>query len=166
MAQQCVIQDDGLIILSNGATDQRNPSLCDIFFGLSAMERAGTGLVDVKQLMQDSSGESAFFHGGVDHTFTAVVKQPTASGGSLIIAYSDLPTGLYVLNALPFGAIPDSISIVKLTMRLRDRPKDVRLEDCGTFVERVGDDGAELWSFAPLDVLRELLAPIVASRRL
>jgi len=161
MAQQCVIQEDGLIILANGATDQRNPSLCDIFFGISAMERAGTGLVDVRQLMLDSSGESAFFHGELDHTFTAVVRQPTASGGSLIIAYSDLPTGLYVLNALPFGAMPDSVSIVKLTMRLRDRPKDVRLEDCGTFVERANDDGAELWSFVPLDILLDLLAPIV-----
>jgi hypothetical protein len=161
MAQQYVIEGDGRIVISNSITDQRNPSLCDVFFGISAMERSGTGLVDVNKLMLDSSGESAFFNNLAESAFTAIVKQPQTSAGSGIVALANMPSGLYVLNALPFSATPEYVSIVRLTTRLKNRPNGVRLEDCGTFIERAWDDGVELWSFAPLPILIELLGPIV-----
>jgi hypothetical protein len=161
MAQQCVIEGDGRIVISNSITDQRNPSLCDVFFGISAMERSGTGLVDVNKLMVDSSGESAFFNNLAESAFIAIIKQPQTSAGSGIVALANMPSGLYVLNALPFSAIPEYVSIVRLTTRLKNRPNGVRLEDCGTFIERAWDDGVELWSFAPLPILIELLGPIV-----
>src|SRR5439155_11739304 len=62
LAGRVTIEDDGRIVLSESLTDQRNPSLCDIFFGISAMERAGTGLLDVGQLMLGCGGSSAFYH--------------------------------------------------------------------------------------------------------
>ena len=161
MAQQCVIEADGRIVLSNPVTDQRNPSLCDVFFGISAMERSGTGLVDVRKLMVDSSGESAFFNNLAERSFTAIIKQPQTSSGSAVVALANMPTGLYVLNALPFSAMPEHVSIVKLTTRLKHRPNGIRLEDCGTFIERAWNDEFELWSFAPLPILLELLGPIV-----
>ena len=60
VAGKVKLEDDGRIILSEGITDKRNPSLCDIFFGISAMERAGTGLIDVGQLMQAGGGRLGF----------------------------------------------------------------------------------------------------------
>lgn len=157
VAGKVTVEDDGRIILSEGVTDQRNPSLCDIFFGISAMERAGTGLIDVGQLMLASGGSSAFYHNTSELRFKAVVTQAQASAGSHVIARSDVPTGLYVLNALPFTVLPESVSIVQLTTPLRYRPPEIDLSGCGTFVER----GGQLWSFVRLPTLTALLEPIV-----
>ena len=110
------VEADGRIVLSKGVTDQRNASLCDIFFGISAMERAGTGLMDVGQLMLTSGGGSAFYDSPVESRFTAVVAQPQASAGSRTIARSDVPTGLYVLNVLPFTAMPGRITMKGITI--------------------------------------------------
>ena len=157
LAGKVTVENDGRIILSQGVTDQRNPSLCDIFFGISAMERAGTGLIDVGQLMLGCGGGSAFYHNSSESRFKAVVAQPQASAGSRVIARSDVPTGLYVLNVLPFSVIPETVSIVHLTQSLRGRPQTLDLSECGTFVDR----GDELWSFVPLPILTTLLEPIV-----
>ncbi|HKY35330.1 MAG TPA: SIR2 family protein [Polyangiaceae bacterium] len=151
------VEDDGRVIFSEGITDQRNPSLCDIFFGLSAMERAGTGLMDVGELMLTGGGGSAFYSNVSEACFKAVVTQPAASAGSRLVARSDVPTGVYVLNVLPFGAVPETVSIVRLTTSWRDRPSTVDFRDCGTFVAR----DFELWSFVPLPILTSLLDPIV-----
>jgi hypothetical protein len=158
LAGKVAVEADGRIVLSKGVTDQRNPSLCDIFFGISAMERAGTGLMDVGQLMLTSGGGSAFYDSPVESRFTAVVAQPQASAGSRTIARSDVPTGLYVLNVLPFTAMPERITILRLTVPLHERPRSIELSECGTFVKRGG--GIELWSFVPLPILLSLFEPI------
>jgi hypothetical protein len=157
VAGKVTLENDGRIILSEGVTDQRNPSLCDIFFGISAMERAGTGLIDVGELMLAGGGGSAFYHNPAEARFKAIITQPMASAGSRGIARSDVPTGLYVLNVLPFSVIPEYVSIVRLTVPLRDRPLPIDLKECGTFVDR----GTELWSFVQLPILTTLLEPIV-----
>lgn len=157
VAGKVTLEADGRIIMSEGVTDQRNPSLCDIFFGISAMERAGTGLIDVGDLMQAGGGRSAFYHNAAEARFKAVITQPMASAGSLAVARSDVPTGIYIINVLPFSAIPERVSIVRLTVPLSARPRKLELEQCGTFVNR----GDELWSFVPLPVLTSLLEPIV-----
>lgn len=157
VAGKVTLENDGRIILSEGVTDQRNPSLCDIFFGISAMERAGTGLLDVGQLMLAGGGSSAFYHEAAEGRFRAVITQPTASAGVRGVARSDVPTGLYIINVLPFSVIPERVSIVRLTVPLSARPRNIDLEECGTFVIR----GDELWSFVPLPILTSLLEPIV-----
>lgn len=151
------IGDDGRFTPEESLTDQRNPSLCDIFFGISAMERAGTGLMDARQLMVESGGDAAFYHRGKERRFEAHVAQPRASAGSRSIARLDVPTGIYILNSLPFRVVPDTISIVQLKVSLRDRPPAVDLSQCGIFVDR----GTALWSFVPLQVLTSLLNEIV-----
>jgi hypothetical protein len=151
------VEDDGRFTLSERLTDQRNPSLCDVFFGISVMERAGTGLIDVGQLMIECGGASAFYHGRNESRFEARITQPQASAGSRTVARSDVPTGIYVLNFLPFTVVPEMLSIVQLTKSIRDRPHTLDLSECGTFVDR----GTELWSFVPLPMLTALLDPIV-----
>jgi hypothetical protein len=65
--------------------------------------------------------------------------------------------GLYVLNAIPFTALPENVSILRLTMPLWERPSTVALGACGTFIHRQ----SELWSFAPLPILTSILKPII-----
>jgi hypothetical protein len=109
LAGKVILEDDGRFTLPEGLTDQRNPSLCDIFFGISAMERAGSGLMDVNQLMQLCGGGSAFYHNKSESRFRAVGAQPQSSAGSRLIARSDIPTGMYMLNVLPFTVIPEKV---------------------------------------------------------
>jgi hypothetical protein len=165
MAKLVPIDEDGRIGISAQLTDSRNISLCDIFFGLKAMERAGTGLVDVTKLMIESGGESQFFHNQQEQTFTAVVKQAPSSAGSKLVAHSTHPTGVYIVNLLPFISLPSHVSVVKLTTRFKNRPKTMQWEDCGIFVERSHDDQTELWSFAPLDTMVRTLSPIADPER-
>ena len=60
VARRVTLGDDGRFTLTESVTDTRNPALCDIFFGMSAMEREGTGLIDVGQLMTEWGGGAAF----------------------------------------------------------------------------------------------------------
>jgi hypothetical protein len=156
LVRELNVEADGRILLSKSVTDQRNPSLCDIFFGISAMERAGTGLIDVGQLMLESGGCSAFFHSEKEARFRAVLAQPQASAGSRLVARSDVPTGLYVMNVLPFSAVPDRVTIVALNIESSAPLRGVDLSECGTFVRRSN----ELWSFVPLQVMIKLFEPI------
>jgi hypothetical protein len=151
------LDEDGRFTPTESITDPRNPSLCDIFFGMSAMEREGTGLIEVGQLMVEWGGASAFYNYGRESRFEARVARPQASAGSRTVARSDVPTGIYVLNTLPFSVIPDALSIVQLTLPWAERPCNMDFSDCGTFICR----GSELWSFVPLPILTSLLAPIV-----
>src|SRR3546814_20686246 len=102
-------------------------------------------------------GNSAFFHHSRDARFEALVTQPQASAGSRSVARSDVPTGVYILNALPFTVLPETLSIIQLTKPWRELPRSIDFSECGTFVPR----GSELWSFVPLPILPSLLGPIV-----
>jgi hypothetical protein len=152
------VATDGRFTFSESLTDQRNPSLCDIFFGISAMERAGTGLMDVNQLMMESGGASAFYN--FANKLEARIAPPQASAGSRSVARSDVPTGIYILNSLPFSVIPENVSIIRLKKPLWERPADLDLSGCGVFIDR----DQELWSFVPREVLEGRLAPIVDPR--
>jgi hypothetical protein len=121
------------------------------------MERAGTGLIDVSKLMSEWGGASAFYHHSKESRFQARITRPEASAGSRNVARSGVPTGLYVLNSLPFTVLPDRVSIVRLKTPLRLRPISLDLSNCGTFIDR----GNELWSFAPLATLTASLDAIV-----
>lgn len=156
LARELTVEEDGRILLSQSVTDQRNPSLCDIFFGISAMERAGTGLMDVDQLMVESGGSSAFFHSDLEARFRAVAAQPQSSAGSRSVARSDVPTGIYVINVLPFSAVPNAVSVLALNIAPTDPLRGVDLSKCGTFVRR----GNELWSFVPLPIMLSIFEPI------
>jgi hypothetical protein len=97
------------------------------------------------------------YHHGGEGRFEARVAQPRASAGSQTVARSDVPTGIYVLNTLPFSVVPDTISIVQLTKPWEDLPRDIDFSECGRFIVR----GSELWSFVPLPVFSGLIGPVM-----
>jgi hypothetical protein len=138
-------------------SDLRNRSLCDVFFGIRAMEREGTGLSDVEELARDHGGDTAFTHDAKAGSFVARILQPAASAGSKTIARDDRPVGMYVFNVLPYVFLPERISIARLRMPWERRPENLPLHAAGTFVVH---DGA-LWSFVPLPVLSTALALMI-----
>ncbi len=137
-------------------TGLRNRSLCDVFFGISQMERAGTGLTDVSTLAREAGGSARFTHDEQRQRFEARISQAPASAGSTTVARDTRPTGVYVLNALPFVSMPDAVSLVRLRTRLSERPPSLSLAGAGTFVLKADF----LWSFVPLPILLQTFAPI------
>src|SRR5262249_485740 len=93
-------------------TAPRNRALCDIFYGLSMMERAGTGLSDVAKFAKEGDGVAIFrMPPGVDE-FNAEILQPRASGKAALVARDTRPVGTYVLNYLPFAVLPATVTRV------------------------------------------------------
>jgi hypothetical protein len=135
-------------------SDLRNRGLCDIFFGMRAMERAGTGLTDVEELQEAHGGEARFTHQVKGAGFSARLLQPVASSGSRDVARDARPTEVYVLNFIPFLSLPDMVTVVRLARPWKQRPITLALEEAGTFCLQ-GDD--HLWSFTPLPVLKAVL---------
>lgn len=135
----------------------RNASLCDIFAGIRAMEWRGTGLPDVVKLAQASGGQAVFTVDAKNEFRARITQRPSAAG----VARNDRPTGVYVLNSLPFVSMPEAVSIV--TVRGPVNAQTVRnIDEVGTFI--VTRD-SELWSFTPEPVLNLALGPIAVASR-
>lgn len=154
---KCVnVEESGRFRPAPGISELRNRSLCDVFFGMRAMEREGTGLSDVERLASDAGGDATFASDLTRRTFSARLAQPVSSAGSSRVARDGRPTGVYVFNVLRFAALPERLSIVRLNVPLRKRPSGIELDGLGTFIER----GDELWSFVAMPKLRSVLGPV------
>ena len=141
-------------------SDLRNRALCDVFFGISAMERAGTGLTDACELAAELGGAATFAYPPGQDCFVAELFRLGASAGLATVARDTRPVGTYVLNLLPFAATPQSLTHIPLRVSSWDElEKKAPLSEAGTFVFewRTGD----LWSFMP-EVLVNTLFAVVA----
>jgi hypothetical protein len=136
VARRVSVDRDGRFHAVGKVSDLRNRSLCDVFFGIQAMEREGTGLADVESMSRALGGDATFVDDNQSGSFIANILQPSASAGSHTIARDDRPSGVYIINVLPFVSLPEHVSIVRLRTSLWDRPPEVSLEDIGTFVLR------------------------------
>jgi hypothetical protein len=140
-------------------SDLRNRALCDVFFGISAMERAGTGLTDVRELAAEQGGGASFAYPPGQDSFAAELFRLEASAGSATVARDTRPVGTYVLNLLPFAATPQHLIHTPVKMCSWDElEKSVPLHEAGTFVfeGRSGD----LWTFMPEPLVNTLFAPV------
>lgn len=144
-------------------SDLRNRALCDVFFGISAMERAGTGLTDTRELAEGFGGAATFAYPPGMDSFTAELFRLRPSAGSEIVARDNRPVGTYVLNLLSFASIPAGLTHIKLTARRWDELGEKEpLSEAGEFVFewRTGD----LWTFAPEVLVNTLFAPVADGR--
>lgn len=138
-------------------SDLRNRALCDVFFGISAMERAGTGLTDTRELAEQQGGMAVFAYPPGEDCFAAELFRMAASAGSATVARDTRPVGTYILNHLPFATIPQALAHLSLNVGSWDElAAKVPLDDAGTFVfeSRTSD----LWSFVPAPLLSTLFA--------
>jgi hypothetical protein len=158
LTEKLSIGDDGMFEPVSELTSLRNRALCDIFFGMSAMERAGTGLTDVVRYARDGSGQAVFKFPPGDDSFRAEIFQPTTSGRLAGVAIDTRPIGTYIVNLLPFAALPEAVSRVKVRGTLREIAQAVPLEEAGTVLLR----GGELWSLAPPALLTSVLRPVMS----
>jgi len=140
-------------------SDLRNRALCDVFFGISAMERAGTGLTDTRELAVEIGGGATFAYPPGEDSFAAELFRIGASAGSASVARDTRPVGTYVLNLLPFAATPQYLvhKPVKVAS-WSELEQKVPLDEAGTFVFEGGT--GDLWSLMPEPLVNTLFAPV------
>ena len=156
-----VIGMDGVFDPVPEFSDLRNGGLCDIFFGIKAMERAGTGLTDARELAVEQGGAATFAFPPGQDSFAAGLFRLEASAGSATVARDTRPVGTYVINLLPFAATPQSLTHISLGVAgWPELEAKIPLHEAGTFVfeARSGD----LWTFMPA-TMANLLFGAVAS---
>jgi hypothetical protein len=144
-------------------SDLRNRALCDVFFGMSVMERAGTGLTDTRELAAEIGGTATFAYPTGEDSFAAELFRVGASAGSANVARDPRPVGTYVMNLLPFAATPQTMTHISVkATSLDELRRSVPLDEAGTFVfeKRSGD----LWSLMPEPMVNTLFAPIATGR--
>lgn len=113
------IGQDGRFQPVRTVTELRNSLLADIFFGLGPMDRAGSGLADVQEIMLDHGGRAEFAVLDGNTGMRATLFQPLqAAPESSRVARRRSPVELYVTNLLPLKVLPQRISILPL----RDKP--------------------------------------------
>lgn len=112
LRRQLSLGSDGSFKPVRSLSEVRNPSLADVFYGLGPMDKAGTGLADVHEMMHDNGGETEFSVDLGNTKFRAALLQPRQIGGrSVGVAVQRGPIGVYVTNLLPFSVLPSSIYI-------------------------------------------------------
>ncbi|QBK29777.1 SIR2 family protein [Roseitalea porphyridii] len=154
--------DEGAFVPVAEFSDLRNRALCDVFFGISAMERAGTGLSDAMDLSTQAGGAAHFAFPPGNTGFVARILRPGASAGSASIAIDTRPVGTYTINSLMFTALPETVTRLKINGGWRDLESHVPLEQAGTFVfeYRSGD----LWTFLPPAMANVLFDAVIAEK--
>jgi hypothetical protein len=158
-ARRLTLGPDGAFEPVPEFSDLRNRALCDVFFGISAMERAGTGLTEVRKLADEEGGAATFAYPPGQDSFNAELFRLEASAGSATVARDTRPVGTYVLNHLPFAATPQHLVHMPVKMCSWDElERNVPLHEAGTFVfeGRSGD----LWTFMSEPLVNTLFAPI------
>lgn len=140
-------------------SDLRNRALCDVFFGMSAMERAGTGLVDAGELAFGQGGAAQFAFPPSEDAFAGILYRPEASAGSNTIAKDTRPVGTYLINMLPFSAMPQQVTRLRIQGGWSEMKRHAPLSEAGTFVFEARS--GELWSFASAPLLSTIFEPIM-----
>jgi hypothetical protein len=110
LRRQLSLGSDGSFKPIRSLSEVRNPSLADVFYGLGPMDKAGTGLADVHEMMHDNGGETEFSVAPGNAAFRATLLQPLQVGGKSVgVAVQRGPVGIYVTNLLPFSVLPSAI---------------------------------------------------------
>lgn len=143
-------------------SDLRNRALCDVFFGINAMERAGTGLTDARDLTQRLGGGASFAYPPGRDSFAAALYRPEASAGSSAVARDTRPVGTYVLNLLPFASLPQHLVRIEIDGGWEALNKHVPLGDAAAFVFE--PKTGELWTFQPEALVNVLFAAVAKSK--
>lgn len=157
---QLKMDADGVFTPVPEFSDLRNRALCDIFFGISAMERAGTGLTDAGELSRKQGGGASFAYPPGRDQFVAELFRPEASAGSTSIAKDTRPVGTYFINMLPFAAMPQTVTWLKVkAASWSELEERVPMHEAGVllFEKYAGI----VWSFAPAALLSSIFSPVL-----
>lgn len=161
MREQLSIDEQGRFRPVRAASEIRNPSIADVFFGIRSMERAGTGLTDVEEEIRRAGGDVEFMVDQARQGFQATLYQPVqrSAVGTGAVARPVTPMGLYVLNSLPVTVLPSHVSVAPLRSGGVSQLLRRDLREFPVFVYH----GEQVWSFATPSVLADKLQGLLES---
>lgn len=101
---------DGRFSPVRGESELRNPTLADLFFGYGPLDKEGTGLPDVRELMPLHGGSADFAcapdNGSLAITLLQAVQQTTRINVAL---RRPVETEVFTTNLLPFKVVPSKV---------------------------------------------------------
>lgn len=115
---------DGRFDPVRNLSEVRNEKIADIFCGIGPMDKVGSGLADVKDLMQENSGDAKFAILGDNEQVQVNLLQPKQLGTrNTATARPITRKQVFATNLLPFSVLPSTIFALPLV----NRPKGSRL---------------------------------------
>ena len=108
------VDSNGVFQPVRSATELRNEFLADIFYGLGSMDKAGSGLVDVQDIMLDHGGSVQYAISNHNTQVLATLLQPIQESPAQRVARKRSPVDLYITNLLPFKVIPQTLYFLPL----------------------------------------------------
>jgi SIR2-like domain len=148
------VSPEGRFTPVRGVTGLRNSILADIFYGLGRMDKAGSGLVDVRKWMTAQGGLSEFSVVGDNTHVSVTLNQPVQEQPETSpVAVSLLKTEVFITNLLPFLMIPREVFFIPLKYkRSAQRPISIDLlQRLPKFVYHAD----HLVTFAPADYFED-----------
>ena len=110
-----------------------------MFFGISAMERAGTGFTERANSPSNWAARRPSLTRQDRTVSTAELFRSAASAGSATVARDTRPVGTYVLNLLPFASIPQALTHISLNVAGWDELEaKVPLDDAAPSCSKAG----------------------------
>jgi hypothetical protein len=106
---------------------------------------------------KEGDGAAAFSLPPGCDAFRANIFQPEASGRASRVARDTRPIGTYIINYLPFAALPATVTRVPVRGTLDNIAKVAPLSELGTVMTWAG----ELWCFAPHALAEVVLKPVM-----
>ena len=115
--------DKGNFVPVRGLTEMRNPLLADIFYGIGSMDKAGSGLADVRELAEEFGGQAECAVGANNLCVRVSLFQPVQEiPASSRVARPIAKTELYVTNLLPFRVLPKHVYCLPLRPKFVETP--------------------------------------------
>jgi hypothetical protein len=115
-AQRIHIAADGHFNPVRGASAARNAIIADILCGIEEIQKLGSGLADVQNLMEQHGGKTEFAVSGQSPfpRFAATLLQAQQAAETASVATRRTETELFTTNLLPFRNLPEFLYRIPL----------------------------------------------------
>ncbi|MEO8350328.1 MAG: SIR2 family protein [Chthoniobacteraceae bacterium] len=110
--------ENGRFLPMRGESALRNPVLADIFCGMGSVDKAGSGLPDVQDLMLLHGGKAEFSCVNANSSVQTQLLQAEQKTPDASVASRRTETDVFVTNLLPFQVIPPKLyTLALLTLK-------------------------------------------------
>jgi len=115
-AQRIHLGEDGHFNPVRGASAARNVIIADILCGIEEIQKLGSGLADVQNLMEQHGGKAEFAVSNSSSVprFVGTLLQAQPAAETASVATRRTETELFTTNLLPFRNLPDFIYRIPL----------------------------------------------------
>jgi hypothetical protein len=139
---------DPLQLGTPGVKGYRNPVLADLFYGSGAMDKAGSGLVDVRRWMEDNNGRAVFGPDRENAKFEVILyRRPEMPHEVTGTASPQAVSDIFVGNLLELRELAESVCYAPTPVR---RPAEIIVAHRGETIPVFALHDENLYTFSDL----------------